>query len=126
MKQGETIYKQMCFACHGMNLEGAAGPNLIDATWIHGATPADWFRVITEGVSEKGMMAYEAVYDETTRRNLTAYILSKQEGLRDFRYEVYPPIERADIPLPELGSGEPIKAGQISDALVDLSPAEMQ
>ncbi len=126
VKQGETIYKQMCFACHGMNLEGAAGPNLIDATWIHGANPADWFRIINKGVSEKGMMAYEAVYDEATRKSLTAYILSKQEGLRDFHYEIYPPVKGKDAALPAFGSGEPIKAGQISDALVDLSPAEMQ
>lgn len=126
VKQGETIYKQMCFACHGMNLEGAAGPNLIDATWIHGATPGDWFKVITKGVSEKGMMAYEAVYDETTRKNLAAYILSKQEGLRGFRYEIYPPVEGDSAALPVFGSGEPIKSGEIPDALVDLSPAEMQ
>ncbi|MDF1824694.1 MAG: c-type cytochrome [Verrucomicrobiales bacterium] len=126
VKQGETIYKQMCFACHGMNLEGAAGPNLMDATWIHGATPADWFRVITEGVSEKGMMAYEAVYDETTRKNLAAYLLSKQEGLRSFQYEIYPPVSGESEALPGFGSGEPIKSGEISDALVDLSPAEMQ
>ncbi|MEC5128734.1 c-type cytochrome [Verrucomicrobiales bacterium BCK34] len=126
VKQGETIYKQMCFACHGMNLEGAAGPNLIDATWIHGATPGDWFKVITKGVGEKGMMAYEAVYDETTRKNLAAYILSKQEGLRGFRYEIYPPVEDDSVALPVFGSGEPIKSGEIPDALVDLSPAEMQ
>lgn len=126
VKQGETIYKQMCFACHGMNLEGAAGPSLIDATWVHGANPADWFRIITKGVSEKGMMAYEAVYDETTRKNLTAYILSKQEGLRNFRYEIYPPVKGEATALPTFGSGEPVKSGQISDALVDLSPAEMQ
>ncbi|MEM7601392.1 MAG: c-type cytochrome, partial [Verrucomicrobiota bacterium] len=125
VKQGETIYKQMCFACHGMNLEGAAGPNLIDATWIHGESPADWFRIITKGVNEKGMMAYEAVYDESTRKNLTAYLLSKQEGLRNFQYEVYPPVSDDSIELPTFGSGEPIKSGQISDALVDLSPAEM-
>lgn len=126
VSQGEMIYKQMCFACHGMKLEGAAGPNLIDSTWIHGATPEDWFRTITKGVSEKGMMAYEVVYDETTRKNLTAYLLSKQEGLRGFRYEIYPPVEGESAELPVFGSGTPIKSGEISDAMVDLSPAEMQ
>lgn len=124
--RGETIYKQMCFACHGMNLEGTAGPNLIDATWIHGTTPENWFRVITKGVSEKGMMPYEAVYDEMTRKSLVAYLLSKQEGLRGFRYEIYPPIKGETTALPAFGSGKPIKSGDISDALVDLSPAEMK
>ncbi len=35
--QGDSIYhgKGNCYACHGANAEGAVGPNLTDAEWIH-------------------------------------------------------------------------------------------
>ncbi|MGN6393779.1 MAG: c-type cytochrome [Gemmatimonadales bacterium] len=35
--QGDSIFhgKGNCYACHGSNAEGAVGPNLTDAEWIH-------------------------------------------------------------------------------------------
>jgi mono/diheme cytochrome c family protein len=34
---GDSLYhsKGNCYACHGANAEGAVGPNLTDAEWIH-------------------------------------------------------------------------------------------
>jgi cbb3-type cytochrome c oxidase subunit III len=36
--KGDSIYHKsgLCYACHGSNAEGAVGPNLTDAEWIHG------------------------------------------------------------------------------------------
>jgi cytochrome c oxidase cbb3-type subunit 3 len=36
--QGDSIFHKdgMCYACHGSNAEGAVGPNLTDAEWLHG------------------------------------------------------------------------------------------
>jgi cytochrome c oxidase cbb3-type subunit 3 len=36
--KGDTIYHKtgLCYACHGSSAEGAVGPNLTDAEWIHG------------------------------------------------------------------------------------------
>jgi cbb3-type cytochrome c oxidase subunit III len=36
--KGDTIYHKtgLCYACHGSNAEGAVGPNLTDAEWLHG------------------------------------------------------------------------------------------
>lgn len=36
--KGDTIFHKagLCYACHGSNAEGAVGPNLTDAEWIHG------------------------------------------------------------------------------------------
>lgn len=124
--KGKAVYQQVCFACHGVNLEGAAGPSLIDGTWLHGSSSNDIFRVISKGVMEKGMMAYEHIYDEATRRNLVDYILSEQEGLRDLRYEIYPPVDDPKKGLPAFGSGTPLKAGKLEDGLLDLAPAEMK
>lgn len=124
--KGEAVYRSMCFACHGMELEGAAGPNLKDAEWLHGSRPEDILRTINQGVSDKGMMAYEAVYDEATRRALVGFLLSRQEGLRGLRYEVHPPVADVEKGLPKFGEGEPLKEGEIQNALIDLSPAEMR
>lgn len=35
---GDSIYHKagLCYACHGTNAEGAVGPNLTDAEWLHG------------------------------------------------------------------------------------------
>lgn len=105
--KGETAYRQMCFACHGAHLEGAAGPSLNDSDWLHGNRPSDILRVITKGVSEKGMMPYEAIYDEPTRKGLVAFILSQEVGFRDVAYEIYPPVADPADGLPSFGSGSP-------------------
>lgn len=36
--KGDSIFHKtgMCYACHGTNAEGAVGPNLTDAEWLHG------------------------------------------------------------------------------------------
>jgi cbb3-type cytochrome c oxidase subunit III len=36
--KGDTIFHKtgLCYACHGSNAEGAVGPNLTDAEWLHG------------------------------------------------------------------------------------------
>lgn len=123
--KGEQVYRQMCFACHGANLEGAAGPSLNDPDWLHGSRPSDMYRVITKGISEKGMMPYEAIYDESTRKGLVAYILSQQVGFRDVAFEIYPPVADPTAGLPGFGSGTPLKTGTLSDSRIDLSVAEM-
>jgi mono/diheme cytochrome c family protein len=51
--QGDSIYHKngMCYACHGTNAEGAVGPNLTDAEWLHGDGPYDMIvATITSGV----------------------------------------------------------------------------
>lgn len=42
----------MCFACHGMEGKGAAGPNLTDTLWIHNRGEYDKIvALITSGVT---------------------------------------------------------------------------
>jgi cytochrome c5 len=50
------LYQANCAQCHGKDLEGAAGPNLADATWLHGQpSKANLVRLIGKGVPAKGM-----------------------------------------------------------------------
>jgi mono/diheme cytochrome c family protein len=36
--KGDTVFHKtgLCYACHGSNAEGAVGPSLTDAEWLHG------------------------------------------------------------------------------------------
>ena len=68
----------VCAACHGAEGQGLIGPNLTDAYWIHGNTNVDIFNVISNGVVEKGMAAWEAVYTPEQRAELVAFIKSIQ------------------------------------------------
>jgi cytochrome c oxidase cbb3-type subunit 3 len=50
---GEKTYKTVCAACHGQNMEGTVGPNLKDATWLHGInTETALVRLVSQGVSQ--------------------------------------------------------------------------
>ena len=61
--QGDSIFhsKGNCYACHGANAQGAVGPNLTDAEWLHSDGSYDAIvKQITTGVpqaeSKSGIM----------------------------------------------------------------------
>jgi mono/diheme cytochrome c family protein len=61
--QGDNIFprKGNCYACHGANAQGAVGPNLTDAEWIHSDGSYDAIvKQVTTGVpqneSKSGIM----------------------------------------------------------------------
>lgn len=77
--EGGEIFATNCAACHGANLEGVIGPNLKDATWIHGnGTLDDIQKVVATGVLEKGMPAWESVLGASKVARVVAYIHSMQ------------------------------------------------
>lgn len=61
---GQASYQQYCRFCHGdtgkgdgkMAPTGAKPADLTDATWDHGSTDADIFRVISEGAPPTSVM----------------------------------------------------------------------
>jgi cytochrome c oxidase cbb3-type subunit 3 len=72
------------------------GPNLTDVYWIHGNEHTDLYRVITEGVLEKGMTPWGDILSPDERAQLVAYIRllagSNPEGAKP------PEGERYDTP----------------------------
>jgi len=72
---GEAVYRTNCVACHGQNMEGGIGPNLLDEEWIHGNAPADILRTIQEGVAEKGMPTWGPILGPERVKQVAAYIL---------------------------------------------------
>ena len=59
MNGGKKIFQAKCATCHGMFGEGGIGPNLTDDYWIHGAQLMDIYRTVRDGVTAKGMLAWE-------------------------------------------------------------------
>ncbi len=75
---GATHYAAQCAVCHGAEGQGLIGPNLTDAYWVHGASNAALFDVITKGVLEKGMPGFEPIFSPEARGELVAFIKSIQ------------------------------------------------
>jgi cytochrome c oxidase cbb3-type subunit 3 len=59
MNGGKKIFQSKCATCHGMFGEGGIGPNLTDQYWLHGGQLMDIYRTVREGVTDKGMLAWE-------------------------------------------------------------------
>jgi cytochrome c oxidase cbb3-type subunit 3 len=76
--EGKTVYETNCVACHGAGGEGLVGPNLSDDSWIHDATVDNLFRIVMEGVAEKGMPPWGPVIGPQASRASLAYIATFQ------------------------------------------------
>jgi cytochrome c oxidase cbb3-type subunit 3 len=72
---GETIFKANCVACHGADMHGGIGPNLLDTLWIHGGTPADIRHTITVGVPDKGMLTWGPILGPEKVAQVAAYVV---------------------------------------------------
>ncbi|HEY0943692.1 MAG TPA: cbb3-type cytochrome c oxidase N-terminal domain-containing protein [Opitutaceae bacterium] len=90
---GRTTFATTCASCHADKLTGGIGPNLVDKLWIHGGTPTEVYRTITDGVLVKGMPAWGPVLGAKKVSEVAAYILSyHQEGEPVEKQEAWTPI----------------------------------
>ncbi len=77
IKSGSILYLERCVACHAEAGAGQIGPNLTDDYWINGDGSAMSIRTILyEGVTEKGMPAWNAVFSEEELLDVSAYVVS--------------------------------------------------
>lgn len=80
---GRNIYMDAtkCVICHMPEMQGnGVAPNLADTQWIHGGQPMQVLNVISNGVLEKGMLAWKTQLTPKQIAQVTAFILSKQEA----------------------------------------------
>jgi cytochrome c5 len=126
IKRGKQIYDTVCFACHGKNLEGATGFNLKDAEWIHGDSPELIQATIEKGFPEKGMIPFATIYKKNQIKDVVNFILSRQEGLRNLKYEIYQGL-KADKKIEEMSWAtlKANKSGIIKPSYVDLNIPEV-
>ena len=78
---GEKIFKTNCIACHGPELKGGIGPNLTDATWIHGGLPTNLYTTVTTGVATKGMPTWGPVLGPARIAEVVAFVISKNQTI---------------------------------------------
>lgn len=61
---GRALYVQLCAACHGTDLRGGLGSDLLDDEWKHGAGRDVVHRIIRDGLPELGMPGFGTVLAE--------------------------------------------------------------
>ncbi len=76
IKNGRQVYVVNCASCHMPDGQGSIGPNLTDEYWLHGGGITDIYKVIKNGVQEKGMIPWEPVLSPQQIRDVTFYIKS--------------------------------------------------
>jgi len=81
---GEDTYKKICTVCHAPQGQGLVGPNFTDQYWIHGDTVTNtisiknMYKVVTDGVIEKGMIPYKDQLSPVQIQQVLSYILTLQ------------------------------------------------
>lgn len=79
---GQSAYESYCIACHGKELQGGIGFNLVDAEWVHGGQPSEIYVTIDKGIPAKGMQAWGTTLGQKRIAEVVAYILSKNHNLK--------------------------------------------
>jgi cytochrome c oxidase cbb3-type subunit 3 len=79
---GQASFETNCIACHGKDLKGGIGFNLIDDEWIHGSTPSEIYVSISAGFPDKGMLPWETILGQKKIAEVVAYVLSKNPNLK--------------------------------------------
>ncbi len=82
---GQETFTTTCVACHGPDLKGGIGFNLVDAEWVHGGKPTDVMNIVVNGApdSTKGMQAWGPVLGNQRIAEVTAYVMSHHKPGRD-------------------------------------------
>lgn len=79
--RGETTFKTLCIACHGLYGTGntmLGAPNLTDHIWLHGSDSATISRIISEGKTNQ-MPAHGPLLGDTRARLAGAYVWSLRQ-----------------------------------------------
>lgn len=79
VSEGKTVFDAKCAVCHGQQLEGLIGPNLVDSYWLNKkGSLADIYALVHEGVPEKGMPAWNGLIPKSEIESVAVYIFSKK------------------------------------------------
>jgi len=79
---GQVSFEANCIACHGKDLQGGIGFNLVDDEWIHGSTPSEIYLSIANGFPDKGMLPWENILGQKRIAEVVSYVLSKNPGIK--------------------------------------------
>jgi cytochrome c oxidase cbb3-type subunit III len=71
---GKEIFTTKCWACHGKQGEGGAGPNLTDEYWLHKGSLNDIYHSIKTGYPDKGMQSWAKEFTPKEMSYIASYI----------------------------------------------------
>ena len=77
---GKETWTKICAACHLVDGGGLVGPNMTDNYWIHGNSVQELYKIVSDGVIEKGMIPYKSQLSEKARLEVVSYILTDLVG----------------------------------------------
>jgi cytochrome c oxidase cbb3-type subunit III len=84
---GEAIFKANCTVCHGEDMRGKIGPNLLDTVWIHGGRPQDILHTITVGVPAKGMITWGPILGPEKIAQVAAYVVERNREATEHEHD---------------------------------------
>lgn len=76
VEAGHAVFSQFCVACHRADASGDVGPNLTDAYWLHGGRPLEIHNTVTNGVPDKGMVAWRDQLGPRRIEDVVSYVLT--------------------------------------------------
>ncbi len=104
---GAQIYAQNCTRCHGVSGKGdgelvqsgqvAGVPDFTDPKTIQGATPADWYEIVTNGRLDKLMPPWGDKLSDDQRWSVTNYVYSLSAGGVAVAQAVSPPVATPEV-----------------------------
>lgn len=77
--KANELYLESCASCHGSNFEGGLGGNLADGLWMHGESDHAIARVISQGLPDLGMPAFEETLSAEQIRSLVVFLREKEK-----------------------------------------------
>ncbi|MFP4281542.1 MAG: PQQ-dependent sugar dehydrogenase [Opitutales bacterium] len=72
--QAAELYRMHCLVCHGAELQGGIGSNLVDGVWRYAETDAELAKVLREGLPDLNMPGYEDILSPEEIRSLVIYM----------------------------------------------------
>ena len=76
-KDVAKVWTEVCASCHGVNMQGAQAPSMLDDTWISGngtGDDASLAAAIKNGRLDKGMPAFSSMLTDEDIRAMVVYI----------------------------------------------------
>ena len=80
--KANELYLESCASCHGSNFEGGLGGNLADGLWKHGDSDQAIARVISQGLPDLGMPAFEKTLSAEQIRSLVVFLREKEKSTK--------------------------------------------
>lgn len=79
VEAGRKTFMANCKPCHGADLKGGIGFNLVDDEWVHGGTPMEVYHTVSYGVDGAAMQAWRSILGSKRIAEVVAFVMSHHE-----------------------------------------------